>query len=374
MKAEDKKRIVEIDLLKGLAILGTILVHSFVGVEGLISPYVRLFFLLGSMGCQLFFVLSGFCLAKSWEQGTCNVRRYYVKRFCTIAPTYYVVIVSYLALNWILERLDAYVGFEQNKSGWALTNNFLLLHGIFLEGHNDVVPGGWYIGVAWILYLIFPVLISMIQKVKWHKEILWSMFPIAFFGAGQLLSRYVMPDILRCFGMEGIISYRDILYNLPCFMLGIVVFKYYQAGLLQFGEKGRKIILAAVLVLAIATMADYYLALVNHQFTSGLFFAAVLILLLNNKKSFLKKGTVKNCLVRMGESSYAIYFVHIPFLSYILPVIFRKIIQTTEHGTFIFLILILTIIPLINWTGAVAQKGIDYISRKLLCYGYKKGK
>lgn len=56
-----------ITFLKGLAILGVILVHAPQLIKE-INPLIREFLHAGAFGCQLFFVISGFLAVKSWER------------------------------------------------------------------------------------------------------------------------------------------------------------------------------------------------------------------------------------------------------------------------------------------------------------------
>lgn len=358
---EDKKdKLEEIDWLKGGAILGTVLVHSFVNVEESVASPIRLLFLLGSMGCQLFFLISGFCLANSWEKGHNKLWRFYYRRFVGIAPAYYLMIIFYIALNIVLKHEGGYIGFQQNTNGEAIINNILLIHGFLQEGHNDVVPGGWYIGVSCFFYLIFPFVARKIEKVGDGNKQVLLVFGV--FIIGQVVVRYIVNNQIINTKWERIINCEDIIYNLPVFLMGIVLFQYYNRGILYLNGNQRKICSFIVIGLALATIIDYYFSILNHQFTSGLFFCSLFIWLISGREETRKQC---KCLACIGKASYAIYFVHIPFLCYILPVLFMRI-NPLKCKTFIFLVLVLMMLPLIVGTGMLFQKVIDGITKRLI--------
>ena len=87
-----------IDLYKGIAIIMVILVHSTQRFANLSNVFQ--IFNVGQFGCQIFFVLSGYLSMKSCEQ---DKNRFYRKKFCAIAPGYYLLIlitaVSYTHLT-----------------------------------------------------------------------------------------------------------------------------------------------------------------------------------------------------------------------------------------------------------------------------------
>lgn len=104
--SESRDQYVELDALRGIAILGVVLVHvasswlEFVRVP-LVVPLLRvdatelLFF--GSYGVTLFFLLSGYLLTWTEEKrvrfGTYSVRSYFLRRALRLVPAYYAAIL-----------------------------------------------------------------------------------------------------------------------------------------------------------------------------------------------------------------------------------------------------------------------------------------
>jgi peptidoglycan/LPS O-acetylase OafA/YrhL len=85
--------------------------------------------------------------------------RFYIKRFFRIAPLGYVAIAIYGLINWGALRS----GYER---AWVLGAhspadillNVLFLHALSPSAINNVVPGGWSIGVEMLFYLLAPLI------------------------------------------------------------------------------------------------------------------------------------------------------------------------------------------------------------------------
>jgi peptidoglycan/LPS O-acetylase OafA/YrhL len=125
-----------VDMLRGLAILGVLLVHSLSGMTaaGLDKLPLHLDWLMsaGRHGVELFFVVSAFTLFRSMhnrvEQEHMPIRRYFLRRFFRIAPVYYfVLIVIYV---FVRKGVVGYVD-PQNPE---LSIPDLAAHMLFLNG------------------------------------------------------------------------------------------------------------------------------------------------------------------------------------------------------------------------------------------------
>lgn len=70
-----------LDIAKGIAMLMVILVHSTQRIDNLMSVFN--IFKLGQLGCQLFFVVSGYLVMKNAGKDT--LKNYYIKRYSSMA-------------------------------------------------------------------------------------------------------------------------------------------------------------------------------------------------------------------------------------------------------------------------------------------------
>lgn len=116
-----------ITFLKGLAILGVILVHAPQLIKE-INPLIREFLHAGAFGCQLFFVISGFLAVKSWERllakyenstekNRTTYKTFLKKRYLSIAPIYILFILFYQIISYYIATFNVEPSFRQIRSG-----------------------------------------------------------------------------------------------------------------------------------------------------------------------------------------------------------------------------------------------------------------
>lgn len=163
-----------IDLYKGIAIIMVILVHSTQRFANLSNVFQ--IFNVGQFGCQIFFVLSGYLSMKSCEQ---DKNRFYRKKFCAIAPGYYLLILITVILDALVRLVtNGEHDLGKNTSGIAILCNVLFLNGILPFCYNNVVGGGWYIGTISIMYFFTPYIYNFLQIInkKHFVPVLWFVF------------------------------------------------------------------------------------------------------------------------------------------------------------------------------------------------------
>lgn len=161
MNSMDGKRLDYIDALRGLAILGVVMVHCGQDFDNLPS-WVRSFTDYGGRGVQLFFVLSALTLAEVYSGKVVSTRVFLIRRFFRIAPMFYVGAVLYTLLNGTGPQRFAPEGVHLHQ--FVLTG--LFLHIWAADSFNAVVPGGWSIGNEATFYLIFLPLLGVITTLR----------------------------------------------------------------------------------------------------------------------------------------------------------------------------------------------------------------
>lgn len=169
---EEIARLPKIDALRGLAALMVILVH------GLSVDFIPYFPKLlgevvyqGKRGVQLFYIISAFTLFYSFHSrvGEQNILpRFFIRRFFRIAPLYYLAILTYLFTRNIQLGPEPF-----QFPGWkSVFANLCFFHGFHPYWINEVVPGGWSIGVEMPFYVFLPFLIfrirSLSQAINWQ--------------------------------------------------------------------------------------------------------------------------------------------------------------------------------------------------------------
>lgn len=126
---------------------------------------------LGSFGVYLFFILSGASLAYTYGQRI-DVRRFSFKaflkvRYFRLAPLY--VLLMLLVLPWKIKQL----GLSQDLF-WLYLSNASFLFGFYDPASHAVLVGGWSLGVEFIFYLMFPLLM-LACRMPWGA---WAVFAL----------------------------------------------------------------------------------------------------------------------------------------------------------------------------------------------------
>ena len=224
-----------LDILKGIGIIMIIAVHNRHFVMQDMSG-LRQLINLGQMGCQLFFFASGFSLCHAWQHlhpSRDRIPRFLLRRYLRLAPGFLFFMIVNLTLNILLmDVLHLSTGFSMNREPRALLVNILFLHGLSPGAVNNVFPGGWYIGTAFLLYIAFPPLYAVFQRLR-NASLRPGCLSACMAGIPALLLILNIPllhFVSACASKEKLpLGNNTFLYyfftnQLPCFSLGILLF------------------------------------------------------------------------------------------------------------------------------------------------------
>jgi peptidoglycan/LPS O-acetylase OafA/YrhL len=160
----ERRRIANIERLRGLAVLGVMLCHivgQFYGVDRYSPGPQRLFGWAGQIGVALFFVVSGFCIRLPMARALAvdsaarlDVRRYLSHRARRILPPYWLAIpVS------ILAGALSPIGLLSGAHGLAdVLLHVLGLHTLSPVAITSINGGFWTIGLELQFYLAYLLL------------------------------------------------------------------------------------------------------------------------------------------------------------------------------------------------------------------------
>jgi peptidoglycan/LPS O-acetylase OafA/YrhL len=150
------KKILGLELLRGLCALLVACYH------GLIWGEVSLYPSWGLYGVYVFFVISGAVLYQNYHgaltlgtpgPGELTVAGFLFKRFARLAP-----------LMWACVFLQAVV-----RHNWVSDEEFLnlsFLFGFASPGLTSYLSGGWSIGIEFVLYALFPMLLAFTRDTR----------------------------------------------------------------------------------------------------------------------------------------------------------------------------------------------------------------
>lgn len=228
MVNQHKERLCSIDLLRTLAIVLVVIFHFL--FEFIYDTSLRY---LGFIGISLFFIISGFVLAKKYPDKERFSSRWFLKRYIKIASLYYLALVAVIIL------------FQKQVYSGSLMKN-LFLNAFFLgflspDSIYGIISPAWFLTPLIALYILFPYLNRYTKKYKW--------FLVAVFLA-VLLFR-ILNGALTSFS--------------PLFFMGEFCF-----GISLAHEKGRKISPLAISFIMIFFMPVMFIPFILFYLTYSL--------------------------------------------------------------------------------------------------------
>lgn len=183
------KRVIELDVLRGVAILLVLVRHNFMPSDtaGFLQPVLSSLICFGWTGVDLFFVLSGFLIggllfAEVQASGRLRVRRFLIGRGMKIWPQYYTYLAAVVLIIWPL------MGGRSMKE---------LLHTVapavvHLQNYSHRWDSQlWSLGVEEHFYLLLPLIVT---AAIWK----WGGATVAKRAGWALIAVMVFTLALRC--------------------------------------------------------------------------------------------------------------------------------------------------------------------------------
>ena len=325
-QASLRRRIPELDGLRGIAILLIIACHYIIAGpahvgHGSIASYLLTLNRLTWSGVDLFFVLSGFLIGGILldEQRSANYfKAFYMRRFCRILPIYIVTCLLFWLGTWLLtdSHNRALLALFENHMPWYTYATFTQN---FWRAQHNVNGHGW-LGITWSLaveeqfYLTLPFLIRYLKRaylpyvlgatilaVPLFRTLLYFIHPHASVAAfvlmpcradslllGVMAALYVRTRT----GWTFLVTHKRLLYvSLGVLSLGMAVFtrKYWTGG-----------------ALPMLTFGYTWIAL---------FYLCLLLIAITQPRSIVSRVTRNRLLMEVGIIAYGTYLFHRPVQS-----------------------------------------------------------
>jgi peptidoglycan/LPS O-acetylase OafA/YrhL len=331
MQAAPKVQLDFIDALRGVAIIGVLISHAqrnveiyrAMGHEATLSPWLSRYAEQGARGVQLFFVISALTLFLSASKRSGETEpwlNFYVRRVFRIAPMFYLAFAIYCVAPVLLKGhgfpgLGTVLGTLSFTNGWNPS---------WLLGANDVVPGGWSIGVEMSFYIVFPLVFLALRS-----------FPRALMALllVLLVDLVAWPYLLRHAPIDDAELWARYVFvwlpnQLPVFLFGICAY------FLLFGEPGRlatffrnagrgQVACGFVLAAAVLLIAPQWLDDPRAVFLYGAAFALLALCLYRVPYRWL----VNRPLQHIGKISFSGYLTHFFMLQ-----VARKLLAKVHGG------------------------------------------
>lgn len=331
-----KRRLLELDSLRGLAALGVCLFHFDV-------------FKYGVAGVDLFFMISGFVIFMSVSNGD-SIKSFWVSRVIRLFPSYWISIVIAIVCTLLLVH-------DKIQLKW----NFVLGNVLMLQ---PLFKTTCLVGVYWTLYveLTFYILISLIWYLKklYYIEgiILAGLLLMALLNGTYSIVQNHSPAFVHVFiVLRSLIPL--IVNHFTTFSSGIIFYLIYKNGYSVFRCS---LLLLSLVVTAIAhnysVMINSFLNVYEHLFILILFYA-LFFLITKNDLNILKI----RILIVLGNSSYVIYLIHQSFgldirflLTPVVGLFFSNVISVLVVISLSVLITYYIDVPIRNWLRKKYQR------------------
>lgn len=307
-----KKRIDDIEILRAFAVLLVIVEHMQINLFTWGSPVLDPLFryLGGWTGVDLFFVISGFVIARDLvprlqsapdrQDYFGSVIAFWVRRFWRLAPS---------AWLWLAIILIGVVFFNSSGAWGSLRANFesvlsAMLHVANL--HVAAVYGQEFPGAAFVYWSL-----SL-------EEQFYILLPFIVLLSGRWL-----PHVLAVAVILQLLNLRDNLYtNLlrtDALFLGVLIAIWSRQATYRLFEprflnnRLAAILTFGILLVALATVGSDDLTIVELKVGLVALISATLVLIASFDKDYLfRESWIKPIFLWVGTRSYALYLTHMP--------------------------------------------------------------
>ncbi len=371
-------RLSGLDQARSIAITAVVAVHLSFQFPHL-PHWATVLARMGQYGVQLFFVISAVTIFMTLEADRARYRaathvtaRFYVKRFFRIAPLYYVAILAYGLMSWYTYNFQSdHASILGPHDASDVVLNLLFLHAVSASAINNVVPGGWSIGVEMLFYAIAPVIFFYVTT----RRRLLTLSALMLLACAAFLATGACGGTLDCNVANNSFFYFWPPVQVPCFLVGIWcwhLFRPYLTGDKGLTRRGTAIACGSIAAFAAAAaVSGVWLGLANEYapFFAACGSAALLIACCSSAG----RGVAGRTAAAIGRESYAIYLWHFVF-AFEAIYLFKESSVLASHGPMLSLLTFVAVVAftlaasylLSRLTDAHIQQFASQFARKLL--------
>lgn len=304
----DPSRIVALDGLRGIAIIGVLMVHSSLAWNLTPSAFGDAFQFVtgfGRFGVDLFFVLSAFLITGillDTKGSGGGLRSFYGRRALRILPLYYLVLLLVLPLQAPVVITGWEPWYWLNLSNWAEAQGA----GSAMASGYDVF---WSLSIEEQFYAVWPLIVlavpsSRLLQIAAIGALASLVFRLGLFSAAVPLNviYFATPSHLDSLGIGACLA---------------IVARH--GGLAQLrraarwtlaGSAGLLVVLG---IIAGSFRGDNWLIGTFGSTTFAVLFGACLVLAVAGGPNGLVRGIGELAVLRMfGRYSYCLYLIHVP--------------------------------------------------------------
>ena len=222
-----------LNFLRGIAVLLVVSVHSsqIIGngdqTSEWVIPISKNFMDFGARGVQIFFILSAFGLAKSYEVHSAKpIRSYYTRRLFRIYPVWIAAVLIHALIENKTQVIFQNVTFA---FGWLRGS----------QNNPEVVGGSWTLFVEVIFYLLFPLIFPIARHTKTLFILIILLITLRIVWLKSAEEIFGIVDRNSFVGLHPF-------SNFYCFALGLLIYNQMKAF------RGNKVTYTPVIILLLA--------------------------------------------------------------------------------------------------------------------------
>lgn len=212
-----RRRLGSVEALRGAAALLLVVYHLFAMTGAPLGASATRLVQSFASGVPLFYAISAFSLLIGYHgalEQSGGLRKFYIRRFFRIAPLYYAMLLFYLLLGVVVFRMPI------DWSEVLLDTTFLF--GLVPGKHEGIVWASWSIGVEWIFYGLFPLVLVIAPGKR---------SALALFVACLFVSRGFAPWLAVSGTEPGTFAYMGFPNHLVFFAAGVLAFRWVEDSL-----------------------------------------------------------------------------------------------------------------------------------------------
>lgn len=262
-----KQNLVYIDILKGFAMLGVVLVHFTQSLSFGIGIVDSIGYA-GARCPQLFLIISAYLTWRSLSRrggvGKDELMSFYKGRIVKLAPLFYLALV--------VSTLLPVIRWQEWSVGSLLTH-LTFTNGLFPEWTNDWMHMEWYIADLALFYILAPILFRCAHSLK--SSLLTLLGVTALNIVFTLVTNRVFANqIVSNENYEMYFHTFCIINQLPVLMMGVVL--YYGIDWMLRNQVSIKKVLGAYSCIAVIVLAAFVGLHLNKTVMTSSFIAGML--------------------------------------------------------------------------------------------------
>ena len=316
------KKYSSIELLRFFSALGVVFYHykiTFVQDWGIISfdslveklpffDYLNVIYNYGFYGVQIFFVISGFVFAHVYiaKDNLVNAKEFFINRFARLYPLHFASIVLLILFYFLDPEFIRYY-FNSAKNTYIdlyhfFLNIFFIQAWGFERGWSFVAPS-WSISVEIAVYIAFFLLLRYFRLYKIN------------------LTLFIITLLFISHKTQSL----DFKYNeyILLFFMGVAVY--------QLSKTTKPIIFLIFCIFFL------YMSFYGRNFKILLFCPSLLMLMVIID-NYIKNLKVKNLFTVLGNTTYALYLLHYPYMLLFLWIESKYIFFKNFYISYLFFI------------------------------------